>query len=79
MKNQIFISAVLSIFLFTFVFAQDKSEIENVESVATQFLNSAENQLGVPSELIATESLDKSKELSLKMAFDYDPTGENNA
>ena len=79
MKNQIFISAVLSIFLFTFVFAQDKSEIENVESVATDFLNSAENQLGIPSDLIATESLDKSKELSLKMAFDYDPTGESNA
>lgn len=79
MKNQIFLSAVLSIFLFTFVFAQDKNEKENVESVATHFLNSVANQLGIPSDLIATESLDKSKELYLKMAFDYDPTGESNA
>ena len=46
MKSHIFISAVLSIFLFTFVFAQDKSEKENVESVATHFLNSAANQFG---------------------------------
>jgi hypothetical protein len=78
MKNQIFISAVLSIFLFTFVFAQDKSEKEIVESVAIHYLNSSANQLSVSSNFIATESLDKSKELYLKMAFDYDPTGESN-
>ena len=29
--------------------------------------------------LVATESLDKAKELYLKMALDYDPTGESNA
>ncbi|MFZ1280060.1 MAG: hypothetical protein WAR59_04440 [Ignavibacteriaceae bacterium] len=79
MKNQIFISVVLSVFLFTFVFAQDKIEKENVEAVATHFLNSAANQLSIPSDLIATESLDKTKELDLKMALDYDSTGTSNS
>ena len=79
MKNQIFISAVFSLFLFTFVFAQDNSEKDIVEAVATNFLNSAANQMVPSSDLISTESLDKSKEMFLKMAFDYDSTGTSNA
>ncbi|HCY77457.1 MAG TPA: hypothetical protein DHV28_16195 [Ignavibacteriales bacterium] len=79
MKNQIFKSVVLSIFLFTFVFAQDNNEKENVEAAATHFLNAATNQTVPSSDMIATESLDKSKEMYLKMAFDYDSTGTSNA
>ena len=79
MKNQVFISIILSIFSFTFVLAQDKNEIEKIESVASHFLKSAAGQSEISSDLIATESLDKSKELLLKMAYDYDPSGESNA
>ena len=79
MKNQIFISVVLSVLLFTFAFAQDKSEKEKVIAVATHFLTSAANQSGISSDFIATESLDKDKELSLKMALDYDSTGKSNS
>ena len=79
MKN-FFVAFFIILFLFiTSSFAQNKSEQENIESVATHFLNSSANQLSISSNLIATESLDKSKELYLKMAFDYDPTGESNA
>ena len=79
MRN-FFVSLFIILFLFiTSSFAQNKSEQENIESVATYFLNSSANQLSIPSNLIATESLDKSKELYLKMAFNYDPTGESNA
>ena len=50
-----------------------------LNQLQAHFLNSSANQLSISSNLIATESLDKSKELYLKMAFDYDPTGESNA
>ncbi len=72
----IFISVLLSIILFTFVYAQNKSEKGNVDKAATQFLNAAANQTVPPSGLIAEESLDKSKAMDLKMALDYDSTGE---
>jgi len=79
MKN-FFVALFIILFLFiTSIFAQNKIEQENIELVATHFLNSSANQLSISSNLIATESLDKSKELYLKMAFDYDPTGESNA
>ena len=79
MKN-FFVALFIILFLFiTSIFAQNKIEQENIELVATHFLNSSANQLSIPSNLIATESLDKSKELYLKMAFNYDPTGESNA
>ncbi len=79
MKKQILISVILSILMFTFVNAQNNSEKENVDSVAKEFLNSAANQTVPSSNLIATESLDKSKDVSLSMALSYDSTGKSNA
>jgi hypothetical protein len=68
--------SILSVML---IYAQDKSEKENVEKVATQYLNAVENQTVPSSDLIATESLDKAKDMSLSMALSYDSTGMSNA
>ena len=47
--------------------------------MAIHYLKSAANQLSIPSNIIATESLDKAKEMSLSMALSYDSTGMSNA
>jgi hypothetical protein len=72
-------SIFLSIIFFSLGFAQEKSEKEMIEAVASRFLNSAQSGSGISSELISPESLDKSKEMSLSMALDYDSTGMSNA
>ena len=78
MKYFLLLSIVLTIFCFNFGFAQEKSEKEMIEAVASQFLNSAASWSGISSDLISPESLDKSKEMSLSMALDYDSTGMSN-
>jgi len=79
MKTHFFYIIIISILSVMLIFAQDKSEKENVKKVATQFLKEAENQTVPSSDLIATESLDKAKEMSLSMALSYDSTGITNA
>jgi len=79
MKYFLLFSIFLSIIFLSLGFAQEKSEKEMIESVASQFLNSAASGSGISSELISPESLDKSKEMSLSMALDYDSTGVSNA
>lgn len=60
-------------------YAQEKSEKENIEAIVTQYLNSASGRLSVPSDLISTESLDKSKEMLIETALKYDSTGSSNS
>jgi hypothetical protein len=75
-----FVSLIIfSMFSFMLGYAQDNSEKDNVETVATRFLNSASNLVSISSDLIANESLDKTKEMYLSMAYSYDSTGATNA
>ncbi|GEM_PF-4422287 len=79
MKKLIFSAVVISLLLFNMSYAQEKSEKENIEAIVMQYLNSASGRLSVPSDLISTESLDKSKEMLIEMALKYDSTGSSNS
>lgn len=79
MKTYFFFLMAISILSVMLIYAQDKSDKEKVEKVATQYLNAVENQTVPSSDLIATESLDKAKDMSLSMALSYDSTGMSNA
>lgn len=79
MKNPILATVIFSLLLITAGFAQAQSEKENVEAVAAKYLTAAAAQSTVSSGLIAAESLDKSKEMYIKMALSFDSTGKSNA
>jgi hypothetical protein len=79
LKKLIFSAVVISLLLFNMSYAQEKSEKENIEAIVMQYLNSASGRLSVPSDLISTESLDKSKEMLIEMALKYDSTGSSNS
>ena len=79
MNNFLFTLIVTSFLSFRVRFAQDKNEIEYIDKVANSFLSSIAKQLTVSSDLIASESLDKAKEMNLSMALNYDSTGTSNA
>ena len=81
MKQFVLSFFVIFVLFFNLSYPQtkNKTEKENVESVAKQFLNSASKGSMVSSNLIAPESLDKFKEGMLSMALSYDSTGKSNA
>ena len=79
MKHFLFSFIIISIFSLIVIHPQNEGEKENVEAVATQYLDSAANESSVPSNIIASESLDKVKADYLSRALKYDSTGKSNA
>ena len=79
MKYFWFSFIIVSIFSLSVCYAQNGSEKEKVDAVASQFLDSAAKQVVAASDIIAAESLDSAKAGYLSLALKFDSTGKSNA
>ena len=78
MKKYFFLLNLIFIVSFVEYHAQEKSEKEIIEELATNYLNVSANQDRLSAEFIAAESLDKAKDFSLPILMEFISTSTSN-